>query len=160
MTIEIIQADYSHPQHRAHIVQLLNEYAQDPMGGGTPLDDKVKETLVDGLAEFGKAFTVLAYQDGKPVGLTNCIIGFSSFAAKQLVNIHDIYVAAEQRGLGLSHQMLAFVEDTARKLDCCKVTLEVLSNNQAAKTSYEKFGFAAYQLDPGAGPAQFWQKYL
>ena len=46
----------------------------------------------------------------------------------------------------------------ARERGCCKVTLEVLSNNEKAKKAYTRFGFEPYVLDPAAGPAQFWQK--
>jgi ribosomal protein S18 acetylase RimI-like enzyme len=36
----------------------------------------------------------------------------------------------------------------------------VLSNNEAAKSAYQKFGFSDYELDPQAGTALFWQKLL
>ncbi len=48
----------------------------------------------------------------------------------------------------------------AKSKGCCKVILEVLSNNEPAKSAYSKFGFLGYQLDPAAGPALFWQKLL
>jgi len=38
--------------------------------------------------------------------------------------------------------------------------LEVLSNNEVAKSAYSKFGFSGYELDPKAGAALFWQKTL
>lgn len=56
--------------------------------------------------------------------------------------------------------MLEKVEEIARSKDCCKVTLEVLSNNEVAKSAYRKFGFSGYELDPEAGFALFWQKSL
>ena len=43
---------------------------------------------------------------------------------------------------------------------CCKLTLEVLSENRAAQGAYRKAGFAPYSLDEATGLAQFWQKYL
>ena len=54
--------------------------------------------------------------------------------------------------------LLAEVEREAKRRACCKVTLEVLSNNAPAKKAYTRFGFEPYVLDPEAGPAQFWQK--
>ena len=59
---------------------------------------------------------------------------------------------------GYSRKMLAEVEREAKRRACCKVTLEVLSNNAPAKKAYTRFGFEPYVLDPEAGPAQFWQK--
>ncbi len=56
--------------------------------------------------------------------------------------------------------MLDKVEEVAIEKGCCKITLEVLSKNEAAKSAYKKFGFSDYELDPNAGSALFWQKRL
>ena len=42
----------------------------------------------------------------------------------------------------------------------CKLTLEVLDGNAPARALYRRLGFAAYQLDPAMGHAQFLQKWL
>jgi ribosomal protein S18 acetylase RimI-like enzyme len=56
--------------------------------------------------------------------------------------------------------LLAAAEAHARERGCCKLTLEVLTGNQVALTSYVRFGFANYQLDPSAGQAMLMQKWL
>lgn len=139
---------------------LLDCYATDPMGGGTPLSTEVRESLVMELAKLPHAFSVIAYVNDKPAGLVNCFEGFSTFSCKPLINIHDVVVLREYRGHGISQKMLAKVEEIAKEQNCCKITLEVLSNNDAAKAAYEKFGFSAYELTPAAGTAMFWQKKL
>ncbi|KXI28640.1 GNAT family N-acetyltransferase [Paraglaciecola hydrolytica] len=160
MSIEIVIADYANEQHKTAIPALLNAYASDPMGGGKPLTEHVRRNLVNELAKIPHAFSVLAFVDGEPAGLTNCFAAFSTFACKPLINIHDLMVLQNYRGLGLSQLMLAKVEEIARAKDCCKVTLEVLSNNAIAKSAYLKYGFSGYELDPQAGNAVFWQKSL
>ena len=160
MNLEVLQADYSNPSHAADIPVLMDCYACDPMGGGEPLTSEVKESLVQALSKLPYAFTVLAYVNDKPAGLVNCFEGFSTFACKPLVNIHDVVVLEEYRGRGISKKMLIKVEDLARSKGCCKLTLEVLSNNHIAKSAYEKLGFDSYSLDPEAGAALFWQKKL
>jgi hypothetical protein len=40
--IEIIQADYALPEHGQAIVQLMDAYARDPMGGGNGLSGYAK----------------------------------------------------------------------------------------------------------------------
>ena len=77
-----------------------------------------------------------------------------------LVNIHDLGVQKEFRGMGISTALLQAVENYAHTRSACKVTLEVLGNNDIAKASYNKFGFKVYELGEGAGKAEFWQKYL
>jgi ribosomal protein S18 acetylase RimI-like enzyme len=160
MNLEILLADYADPRHRQDIPLLLDAYANDPMGGGAPLDPAVKASLVGELAKLPHAFSVIAYVDGAPAGLVNCFEGFSTFQGKPLVNIHDVVVLAAFRGRGIAQEMLAEVERIALTRGCCKLTLEVLSNNEAAKTAYRRFGFSDYQLDPEAGTALFWQKKL
>ena len=44
--IEIVKADLSNPQHGRALVDLLDNYARDPMGGGKPLSETVKLNLV------------------------------------------------------------------------------------------------------------------
>jgi ribosomal protein S18 acetylase RimI-like enzyme len=160
MSIEIIKADYLSARHGAAITQLLDGYAADPMGGGAPLSDYVKQNLVNELSKLPHAFSVIAYVDGAPAGLVNCFEGFSTFSCQPLINIHDVVVSPDFRGRGISQRMLAEVEVIARAKNCCKITLEVLSNNEVAKSAYRKFGFNDYELDPEAGTALFWQKKL
>jgi ribosomal protein S18 acetylase RimI-like enzyme len=158
--VKIVRADYADPRHAADLVALLDAYARDPMGGGTPLPADTKARLVPELAQRPQCFSLLAYCDGEPAGLANCIEGFSTFAAKPLVNVHDIAVAPAFRRRGIARALLAAVDAEARARGCCKVTLEVLSGNAGAKAAYIAAGFAPYALDPEAGTAEFWEKAL
>ena len=160
MNIQVIQVDYQNKQQSQALIALLNAYACDPMGGGHPLKQKAKRSLIQCLQTMPQAFSVLAYRDKEPVGLINCFEGFSTFACQPLVNIHDVYVLDQYRGLGISTLMLDKVESIAISKGCCKLTLEVLSKNSVARHSYQNFGFTDYQLDPAAGHALFWQKKL
>ena len=161
--IHICRVDYADPVHASALVALLDAYAYDPMGGGSGLSEYAKTHVVAGLAARPQAFSVLAFaQDAAqiPVGLVNCIEGFSTFAAKPLVNVHDVIVLADWRGQGVAGAMLEAVVQIARDRGACKLTLEVLSGNKKALRTYEKLGFDAYQLDPEAGTAQFLQMWL
>lgn len=159
-TLAIELADYGDALDAADVLLLLDAYARDPMGGGQPLADPVRETLIDALARQPGAFSLIARLDGKPAGLANCFTGFSTFAARPLVNIHDFAVLPEYRGQSVGYHLLAAVEAEARQRGACKVTLEVLSSNDRAKSLYAASGYGQYGLDPAAGSAQFWEKKL
>lgn len=131
-----------------------------PAGGGQALSDFAKTHLVQALAARPHAFSVLAFDGDQPVGLVNCIEGFSTFACRPLVNVHDVAVLPGYRGQRVGAQMLALVERIARERGACKLTLEVLQGNASAIRLYERVGFAGYQLDPAMGRAQFFQKWL
>ena len=158
--ILVLQASYTNPTHADAIRLVLNHYALDPMGGGEPLSVDVLHNLPDELAKRPHAFSVLAFVGGEPAGLVNCFEGFSTFACRPLVNVHDVSVVDKFRGLGLSQKMLQKVEDIARQRGCCKITLEVLEGNAVAQASYGKFGFAAGMFDPAHGRMLFWTKAL
>lgn len=160
MAVKVIQADYHNPQHARHVIELLDCYATDPMGGGMALSDYTAQNLISALADRPDAFSILAYVDGQPAGLINCFEGFSTFACKPLINIHDVVVAGEYRGMGLSRKMFDMVEDIAQQRQCCKMTLEVVTGNTTAQAAYERFGFKPYQLDDKHGVAMFWEKSL
>lgn len=158
--LEVVRADWGQPAHARAVVDLLDAYARDPAGGGKGLSAFTRDNLVRELAARHQAFSVLAFDAGQPVGLVNCFEGFSTFACRPLVNVHDVTVLASHRGRGVGEQMLSLVEHIARARGACKLTLEVLSGNQSALRLYERVGFAAYQLDPEMGQAQFLQKWL
>jgi GNAT superfamily N-acetyltransferase len=160
LKIEIVKADYQNSRHAEALVSLLDGYARDAMGGGQGLTEEVKENLVPQLAQRIFAFSVLAFVDGEPAGLVNCFEGFSTFAAKPLVNVHDVAVAPQFRRRGVAQMMMDQVEQIARERGCCKMTLEVLSGNQAAQDMYVKLGYNGYQLSKETGGALFWQKKL
>ena len=158
--LQVVPTELRQPAHAAAFVALLDHYARDPMGGGEGLADQVKQALPARLAEHPGFVSFLAFAGDTPVGLINCFEGFSTFAARPLLNVHDIAVHAGHRGQGVGQTLLAAAETAARARGCCKLTLEVLSNNHPALAAYARAGFAPYQLDPAAGQALFLQKWL
>ena len=156
-------ADYRKDAHARAIVDLLDAYARDPMGGGEALSTFAKTNLVDALAARPQAFSVLAFMDASesvPVGLINCIEGFSTFKCKPLINVHDVVVLDAYRGKRIAQQMLDLVTQIAEQRGACKLTLEVLEGNSSAVKLYERVGFRNYKLGDLMGNAQFLQKWL
>jgi ribosomal protein S18 acetylase RimI-like enzyme len=158
--LQIVAVDLHDPAISAVWLDLLDHYAQDPMGGGEGLSAYAKAHLVGELKDLPTFHAALARVGNEAVGLINCFAGFSTFAARPLLNIHDIVVRAERRGQGIGQALLGWAEQRAAALGCCKLTLEVLSNNGRALASYERAGFVPYVLDPRAGHARLMQKPL
>jgi len=160
MTIECKIVDYQDPEQSSALVDLLNNYAKDPMGGSSPLSEDAIKNLAQELSKRPFAFSLIAYYDGQPAGLANCFEGFSTFKCKPLVNIHDLAVNPDYRGKGIATALLESIEQEALNRGSCKVTLEVLEGNKPALGAYEKFGFKCYELDPKVGKALFLEKAL
>lgn len=150
-------ADLHNVMDAQHVMTMLAHYAEDPMGGGEPLSADCRENLIPSLLRIPGCLILLAFEDNAPVGLAVCFEGFSTFAARPLLNIHDLVVLRSSRGKGIGQALLSEVTRHAKQRGCCKVTLEVLSGNTVALRSYRQFGFEPYSLDPETGTAQLLQ---
>jgi len=159
-TISVVFTELDNPHHASSLLAMLNDYAEDVMGGGRPLDDYVRRHLIDELRARRDFCGFLAFHAARPVGMINCFEGFSTFAARPLLNVHDLAVIADYRGRGIGDLLLGAAERHARLRGCCKLTLEVLSRNQRALTLYQHNGYQPYSLDPATGQALFLQKPL
>lgn len=158
--LRFVQADLENSDHQAAVLFLIDAYSRDPMGDGAPLTPEVRERLIPGLRQHPTTLIFLAYEGVAPVGVAVCFVGFSTFAAKPLVNLHDFAILPTHRGRGIGRGLLSAVEARARELGCCKLTLEVLDQNHRALRAYLACGFQRYALQPGAGEAIFLTKSL
>ena len=150
---EVRLANLDDPADRAATVELLDMYCRDQFGDGAPLSDDARRNLIPGLLAHGGAKVFLAFDAHQPIGLAICFVGFSSFKGKPLINIHDIAVRPEVRGAGVGRALLGAVAAEAARLGCCKVTLEVRSDNQRAQALYASEGFVGTQPQ-----TWFWSK--
>jgi len=160
MPVEILEADLARFEHQQDIVKLLDAYARDPMIHGRALGDEVLKNLVPALRQHPTTYVFLAYQEDQALGLAICFLGFSSFAARPLMNIHDLAVLSTYCGQGIGTALLQEVDRKARELGCCKLTLEVIENNHRARTVYEKAGFSTTQPVKESGNILFLAKEL
>jgi len=158
--ITILEADLAREDHSATVLELLDGYSRDPMGDGAPLSENTRRTLIPALRAHPTTLIFLAYRGSEPIGLAICFRGFSTFAARPLLNIHDFYVAQAGRGTGIGRQLLDAVARRARDIGCCKLTLEVLENNRRALNVYQAAGFRQATYQPEAGGSLFFTKPL
>ena len=158
--VTIVDADLSRPEHQNALVAMLDSYMRDPMEGGEAPSERVKRDLVPGLRAHPACYTWLAYRDGLPVGFSICFLGFSTFNARPLINIHDIFVDPAVRGTGIGRMILERIEARARELNCCRITLEVRQDNRVARGLYRKVGFDQVVVGPERVHMEFWHKPL
>jgi len=157
--VTIVEADLSRHEHQDATLRLLNAYAMDSMGDGKPLSEDVERAVIPGLRQHPTTLVFLAIAD-EPVGLAICFRGFSTFAARPLINISDYYVLPAHRGTGIGRLLLQAIERRARQLGCCRLTLEVQENNWRARRVYGAAGFAQAVYVPEAGGSLFLSKHL
>lgn len=156
----VIEADLSDPAHQAATLSMMDAYAKDAMGDGRPLSDWSRDHLIGGLREHPTTLVFLVFRGTEPVGIATCFRGFSTFAARPLLNISDYFILPACRGQGLGRRLLEAIEHRARELGCCRLTLEVQEHNRRARAVYGAAGFAQAVYVAEAGGSLYLAKQL
>lgn len=159
MSLRVAKAELAKPDHVEGLLEVLDSYAADPVGGGEPLAEDVRNRLPAMLRDFQTALVLLAFDEDRPVGAAVCFFGLSTFRARPLLNIHDLAVLPQYRGKGIGRALLAGAEEHARQRGCCKLTLEVQEDNTRARALYRRFGFEDFVVGNSA-PTRFLAKRL
>jgi ribosomal protein S18 acetylase RimI-like enzyme len=156
----ILEADLERSDHAAALLRVLDAYAQDPMGDAQALSSETRACLIPALRRVPSAIVflalspagaaqdaplaapskVLAEADTVAVGAAVCFVGFSTFRARGLINVHDLAVLPNWRGQGIGTRLLEVVEALARRRGYCKVNLEVRADNPAQRL-YRRLGY-------------------
>ena len=158
--VEIVEVDLEREDHQRDVLALTAAYALDPMGNGGALSREDLDRLIPGLRSHPTTIIFVAYRGGQAVGIATCFRGFSTFRAQPLINVHDLAVLPEHRGRGTGRALLAAVEQKARAMGCCRLTLEVYQNNQPARRTYARAGFSQAGAGQPGGGALFYMKSL
>ena len=141
MAVAVRPVDFSDARDVKAYLDLLDAYARDPMGAGQALPAEVLARLPRDLATHPGAHCLLAESDDTTVGVATCFLGYSTFRAQPLLNIHDIAVLPEWRGRSVARKLLTAIAELGRGLGCCRITLEVREDNAAARRLYRNAGF-------------------
>ena len=160
MAIEIRELDYADQAQVDGFLAVLDAYAQGEMGGGAPLDADVKRRLPEALRAQSNAVVLLACEGAAVVGIATCFVGFSTFAARPLLNVHDLAVLPAVQGRGIGRALLAAAEAHARARGFAKLTLEVREDNVRARGLYKERGFGDFELAGRAFQTLFLAKSL
>jgi GNAT superfamily N-acetyltransferase len=105
----------------------------------TPPDDEAKSRLEkDGLSENPKYIAYLGKLDDKYVAYVIYFFNYSSFAARPLMYIEDIYVLDEYRRQGIGSKMFKFCVQQAKEHDCGRIEWCVLNWNEPGIKFYGK----------------------
>ena len=152
-------ADLRAGEDAAYFRRLLDRYAQDPLGIGVVLPAEVLEKASHDLAVLPGARVYLAGVESTPCGFATCFLGYSTFRARSLLNVHDLAVLPSRRGHGIGRALLEKITRDARQLGCCKLTLEVREDNPAVEF-YRAAGFLTAQTPDGPIQYLFLEKPL
>jgi len=153
--IKVLHCNFDSQAHCEALVNLMNEYITDRMGGGTPYTEEQKQKLISGLRNHPSKLVIFAVAGGQFIGLVNSFINFATFTVKPFINVHDVIVTRAWRNNGVGRIMISEVIREAVGMGCSKVTLEVREDNENAKYLYKSLGF--HDSEPRQ---YYWSKYI
>lgn len=153
--IKIDFCNYTDSEDLKAVASLVNAYIEEEEGAEHVLNPLRQLRLVNGLDEHPKSIVLLAKLGDAYAGLLVGFENFSTFTAKPMINIHDVFVSSDFRGRGVGRKMIEKIESIARERSCSRITLEVRHDNAVAQELYKSVGFADTQP-----PMFYWRKYL
>lgn len=136
MTLRIRAGETSDLQLIADLIRALARFEK--------LEDQVtmtEERLATNL--FGPrpyAETLIAEEDGAPVGFALFFHSFSTFLAQPGLYLEDLFVIPEQRGRGTGRALLTELARLAVRRGCGRLEWAVLDWNREAIGFYERLG--------------------
>jgi GNAT superfamily N-acetyltransferase len=86
------------------------------------------------------AETLIAEEDGAPVGFALFFHNFSTFLAQPGIYLEDLYVVPERRGSGIGRALLMELARLAVQRGCGRLEWAVLDWNRDAIAFYERLG--------------------
>jgi GNAT superfamily N-acetyltransferase len=86
------------------------------------------------------AETLIAEEDGAPVGFALFFHNFSTFLAQPGIYLEDLFVIPEQRGRGVGRALLKELARLAVERGCGRLEWSVLDWNREAIAFYERLG--------------------
>lgn len=84
---------------------------------------------------------LLAEVVGMPCGLLIFYQAYSSWAAAPTLMVHDLFVLEDHRRSGAGRALLAAAARVAETSGCCRMDVNVLAWNEAARRFYASLGF-------------------
>ena len=153
--ITFVLVNLDNEEHCLQMIRLLDAYMSDEMGNGIAMPESLAPEIIRGLKGHPAYVGFFVLVGDQYAALANCNKNFSTFKARPLINIHDLIVHPDFRGMGIGKFLLDSIAVFAREIGCCRINLEVRSDNLKARKLYRKCGYG--ECFPSM---LFWEKNL
>jgi GNAT superfamily N-acetyltransferase len=140
------------PDDTAEILRIIRQLAVFEKSPGTVV---ISEDVLraDGFGDNRRIEVLLAEADGRVCGTVVLYHAYSSWAGAPTLTVHDLFVEEDARGVGAGRALLSAAAKLASERGCCRMDVNVLAWNTAARKFYETLGFThidewlPYRLD-------------
>jgi len=136
MTLVIRTAEPADVPVIAGLIRGLARY--EKLEDGVSLTEELLAKNLFGPRRYAE--TLLAEEDGTPVGFALFFHNFSTFLALPGIYLEDLFVVPEQRGRGIGRALLKRLAKIAVERGCGRLEWSVLDWNRDAIGFYERLG--------------------
>ena len=136
MTVVIRKAEPADVPVIAGLIRGLARY--EKLEDGVSLTEELLAKNLFGPRRYAE--TLLAEEDGTPVGFALFFHNFSTFLALPGIYLEDLFVVPEQRGRGIGRALLKRLAKIAVERGCGRLEWSVLDWNRDAIGFYERLG--------------------
>ena len=136
MTLRIRFADKSDVALIAELIRGLAHYER--LEGEVTMTPELLEKNLFGPTRYAE--TLIAEDDGTPVGFALFFHNFSTFLAQPGIYLEDLFVLPDRRGGGIGRALLKELARIAMERECGRLEWAVLDWNQDAIGFYERLG--------------------
>ena len=134
-----IQYSLAQKQDLDLLMQLSEEFYE--LDGHRFEPDKAQKALLDLIENelYGRIWMIS--REDTAIGYVALTFGYSLEYHGRDAILDEIYLRAPFRGQGIGTQTFAFVESACRQLGINALHLEVMDDNEAARSLYEQLGY-------------------
>jgi GNAT superfamily N-acetyltransferase len=104
------------------------------------LSDEIFESTFDRLCRGDEVFGLIAFDDGRGVGLAHCVVHATTWSARPTCYLEDLFVAPSARGRDLGRSLLLAVKQAAEARGAEGVYWHTQSYNAPARSLYDAVG--------------------
>lgn len=109
-----------------------------------PPDAEAKKRLIADMN--GRYDAYLCEHEGKPAGYAFVFETYSSFQARPILYLEDLFVLPGLRGKGVGYALFIAMIEEGKRRGCCRMEWSVLDWNQLAIDFYRRLG-ATYKKE-------------
>ena len=97
--------------------------------------------LIPALTRIPSKRVLLASCDAAICRVAVCFVQLSTFSGREMLKIHDVFVAPDKRRRGIGKRLVEAAIGCAREMNCAFVNVEVATDNPAAMRLYGSLTF-------------------
>jgi ribosomal protein S18 acetylase RimI-like enzyme len=123
----------------------LVDGAADAFGMERPTPEARQRLIVETLAQSTRLHVLIAAYDQKLIGYACYYLGYTSFKARPVLHLEDLFILETYRSQGIGRALLRACAGAAIEADCARMEWFVQIHNPRAIEFYRRLGASVFE---------------